>query len=71
MPNVESFKKLFNLKGDPKLIINRSTTSEKNKETLYWQKKIKKFLNLDFLKTIGILIKKTTLFTCRFEDKVQ
>lgn len=44
MPNVESFKKLFNLKGDPKLIINRSTTSEKNKATfILAKKKLKNF----------------------------
>ena len=61
MPNIESLKKLFNLKRDPKLILNWSTTSEKTKATflLAKKKKRKETFNLQILifkKTIGILI---------------
>ena len=42
MPNIESLKKLFNLKRDPKLILNWSTTSEKTKATFLLAKKKKK-----------------------------
>ena len=41
MPNIESLKKLFNLKRDPKLILNWSTTSEKTKATFLLAKKKK------------------------------